>query len=353
MTAARIRAEKHRQTKPPAPVSFTPRRRTRFCVVPATALALSVVILTLSSCAQPREVITIGTIGGIRDTLIFVANDKDFFRTNGIEVRLHTYANGAAAVEGMLNGEVMVAYASEYVTVRHAFMRSELSIFVVEARSTGTFVVGRKDRGIATVADLQGKRIGVPKGAIPEFFLGRFLRLNGISVSHVAVVDVRPADIADALSTGAVDAVVAAARFFQEIKRAQGDNVVYWPAESNQPHFDTLVATNRWLSSNPKTVQSFLSALAMAQDFAVRNPHESLEIANARLGWERPFLEEQWSQIYLSLSLDRTLVAAMEDQAQWMISSGLTPEIEIPDFADYVYPDGLKAVKPEAVDLGG
>jgi NitT/TauT family transport system substrate-binding protein len=62
-------------------------------------------------------------------------------------------------------------------------------------------------------------------------------------------------------------------------------------------------------------------------------------------------METVWSQNQFSLSLDQSLVAAMEDEARWMIANGLTSETEVPNFLDYIYMDGLQAVKPEAVNI--
>jgi hypothetical protein len=41
----------------------------------------------------------------------------------------------------------------------------------------------------------------------------------------------------------------------------------------------------------------------------------------------------------------------LEDEARWMIKNNLTREKQIPDFMNYIYVDGLKAVKPEAVSI--
>jgi NitT/TauT family transport system substrate-binding protein len=41
----------------------------------------------------------------------------------------------------------------------------------------------------------------------------------------------------------------------------------------------------------------------------------------------------------------------MEDEARWMIKNNLTTEKTVPDFLKYIYIDGLKAVKPEAVNI--
>jgi ABC-type nitrate/sulfonate/bicarbonate transport system substrate-binding protein len=40
-----------------------------------------------------------------------------------------------------------------------------------------------------------------------------------------------------------------------------------------------------------------------------------------------------------------------KEEAQWMIKNNLTTEKSIPDFVNYIYVDGLKAVKPEAVNI--
>jgi NitT/TauT family transport system substrate-binding protein len=58
-----------------------------------------------------------------------------------------------------------------------------------------------------------------------------------------------------------------------------------------------------------------------------------------------------WSQQQSSVTLDQSLIAAMEDEARWMIKNGLTTEKAVPDFTNYLYLDGLKAVKPEAVSI--
>jgi hypothetical protein len=58
-----------------------------------------------------------------------------------------------------------------------------------------------------------------------------------------------------------------------------------------------------------------------------------------------------WSQNQFGLSLDQSLVVAMEDEARWMIKNNLTAEKDVPFFNDYIYEGALKAIKPEAVNI--
>ncbi len=60
-----------------------------------------------------------------------------------------------------------------------------------------------------------------------------------------------------------------------------------------------------------------------------------------------------WSENQFSLSLDQSLLLAMQDEAQWLISNHLTNATKVPDFINYVYEDGLKTEKPSAVNIIG
>ena len=41
----------------------------------------------------------------------------------------------------------------------------------------------------------------------------------------------------------------------------------------------------------------------------------------------------------------------MEDEVRWMISNSLTTEKQVLNFLGYIYEDGLRPVKPEAVNI--
>jgi NitT/TauT family transport system substrate-binding protein len=69
------------------------------------------------------------------------------------------------------------------------------------------------------------------------------------------------------------------------------------------------------------------------------------------MNYDADYMGTVWSENQFSLSLDQSLITAMEDEARWMIKNNLTTEKKVPDFMNYIYVDGLKAVKPEAVNI--
>jgi NitT/TauT family transport system substrate-binding protein len=58
-----------------------------------------------------------------------------------------------------------------------------------------------------------------------------------------------------------------------------------------------------------------------------------------------------WPLHQYSLTLDQSLITAMEDEGRWMIDNNLTDERQLPNFLESVHEDGLKAIKPEAVNI--
>ena len=105
------------------------------------------------------------------------------------------------------------------------------------------------------------------------------------------------------------------------------------------------------MGAHRETIDRFLRSISQAEEYASRHPEETKAVVKKRLGYNDAYIEKVWGDNLFSLSLDHSLVAAMEDEARWMIANKLTTEKQVPDFLDYIYLDGLKAIKPEAVSI--
>jgi NitT/TauT family transport system substrate-binding protein len=51
------------------------------------------------------------------------------------------------------------------------------------------------------------------------------------------------------------------------------------------------------------------------------------------------------------VKLDQSLLVTLENLARWAVRRKLTGRMEVPNFLDHIYLDGLKSVKPEAVTV--
>ncbi len=314
--------------------------------------------LMLASCQNPsgnytgeKESVTIGMEPTAVNGLVYIAESQGLFALNGLDVTVRIYSSGLAAVNGMLSGQVDAATAAEFVIVGKAFVGEKIQAFATIDKFSHNYVLGRRDRGIVNATDLKGKKIGVPLKTAAEFYLGRFLDLRGMSIKQVTLQDVPPGEIVDALVGGEVDAVAAWQPNAQIIQDRLGSGIVKWPAQNAQATYCAIVSAADWAEKHPALVKRLLSSLVQAEKYVTANPDEAWAILQDKLGYDNAYTAVIRPEHQLSVSLDQSLILAMEDEARWMIKNRLTSNTETPDFLDYVHVDGLEAVKPAAVHV--
>jgi NitT/TauT family transport system substrate-binding protein len=299
------------------------------------------------------ESITIGYSPFEHTALLYVADDQHFFSQNGLNVTLRRYDSGVASLDGMLDGEVDIAVGvTEFPLVGRAFQKERIRTIGSIDKGEIIYLVGRKDRGIENVTDLKGKRVGTVFRTISEFYLGRFLELHGINMQDITLVDVKtPEEWVNAIVDGDIDAIATGQPAVNSIKDRLGDNAVVWSAQSNQPLYAMAISTDEWIQQHPELIARFLKSLAEAEEYVNTHPAESKAIVQKRLNLSADYMDTVWKQNQFTLSLDQSLVLAMEDEARWMIRNNLTTERQVPNFLDYIQEDDLKAIKPDSVNI--
>ena len=320
-------------------------------------IAVSLVLSTFLILNSPNnysgkvESITFANVPNEVNSLIYIADNQQFFPANGLNVSYKNYASGLAAVNGVLNGEVDIASASEFVLVGKALSNVNVSTFGTVDKVINEYVVARTDLGINNIPDLKGKKIGVSLGTSTEFYLGSFLELNGMDISQVTTVNVPPPQTPAALANGTVDAVIAWQPNINTIQNSLGNRIVMWPAQTDQAYYINAICTSSWAVAHPELIVRFLKSLSQAESYLINNPNNAKAIIANRLNYSAAYVASIWHSHQFALSLDQSLVSAMENEARWLINSNLTNQTAIPDFLNYIYFGGLTLVKPQSVNV--
>lgn len=301
----------------------------------------------------PAEPIILGGLVSDANIMFFTAEDQHFFAQNGINFTFKTYDTGKASIDDLISDKVDIAGAAEYPLVAKAFEKDNISIIASLSKSYTVCLVGLTDRGIRNVSDLRGKKIGLPRGTIQEFYLGRFLTLHGMSVRDVTMINLSPIQAANAIANGSIDAVVIWEPYVSRIREQLPNGTAVWSVQSSQAVSSILVCRNDWIKKHPGVVRRFLNSLAQSEGYVVQHPAEAKSILQKRYHYDDEYVARIWHEYQFSLSLDESLVTAMEDEARWMINNNLTKEKTIPDFRDYIYTKGLEEANPGSVNVVG
>jgi ABC-type nitrate/sulfonate/bicarbonate transport system substrate-binding protein len=327
-------------------------------VMKATTLFLVMVSygFGLSSCSPGSdsgklEILTIAAVPTELNALVYIAEDQKFFARNGLQVILKGYDSGATAAAGMLNAEADVALAAEFPIVRQVFNKKDIISFGTVTKYENTYIIWRTDSGIKAIQGLKGKRVGVTLQTISEFYLGRTLDLNGMNIQQVTLIDTKAAESEKSLANREVDAVVTWEPWVSQINQRMGQEVITRALQSGQYAYWNLVSTADWTRNHTKTLERLMKSLIRAEGYLATHKNEAKAIVRKWMNFDEAYMEMIWPRYQFELSLDQSLITAMEDEARWMIKNKLTSEREIPDFVNYIYIDGLKTVKPEAVNI--
>lgn len=318
-------------------------------------LVIVIIVCSSTSCRRdyPEKVanVSIGSPPLESSALIYIAEDQRFFAENGLNVTIREYGTGAASLNGLLKREVDIAIPAEYALVSRAFQEDDIRAITSIDKVDYFYLIGRKDRGINNISDIKGKRVGVVTNTIAEFYLGRFLELHGMNAKEVTPVNIDIAQSENIIINGDIDAIISRPPFVEAIEERLGDKAIAWPAQSSQALYAVLISRNDWITDRPDLASRLLKSLARSEEYVIKHPAEAKAIVQKRLNFDDSYMTAVWSQNQFFLTLDQSLIIAMEDEARWMIQNNLTTEKQVPDFLNYIYLDGLKAVKPGAVNI--
>lgn len=321
----------------------------------ATCIALSVLairyIASRDSMDERPARIAIGTSEFEVSGLIWIALDQGYFLKKRLDVPIKIFPAGRDAVTALLRGDVDMATCSELVISEGIMNGGDLQAVASIAKSEFHYITGRRDRGIANVSDLKKKNIGLARHTSAEFYLGRYLQLNGIGMGDVTLVDIDPSHVADALGSGQVDAVITWDPHSYLLEKEMGEQAVTWPAQSGQMMYWTLVARPDYSSTQATSITRLLEALEMAERFSVNFPSEAKRIVRNRLKIGKEYVDRTWVNTRLGLSLEQGLIIVLEDQSRWMMDNRMTRGKIMPFYPEYISLDCLLKVKPASVTV--
>jgi ABC-type nitrate/sulfonate/bicarbonate transport system substrate-binding protein len=308
---------------------------------------------TQRSSSSELQNLTFGDIGSDPlGALVHVAKDQNLFADNGINMTIVNTVTGPNTISAVLNGQVNFGTSLEYAFVANSVLKTgNLSIVSSIDRSNVIFLCARTDKGVYNVTDLTGKKIGLSLQQSSLFYLARFLNLNGMNVTNVTLVDLPPAQWVNALVNGTVDAIVAGKSYIQQAENELSSNTIVFSVQSDQLSYSLVFCRNDWIAQHPQLVKQFLVALTQAQEYVASHPSETKVMIEKEYNATEAYVNQIWSDHQFGVSLDQSLLLAMQDEVRWLIENNLTNATSAPNFLNYIYFEGLETVKPNSVTI--
>jgi len=299
------------------------------------------------------EKVTIGiSATSLLASLVHIAEERGYFLEEGIDIEVKGYPTGKAALAATFSGEVDMGTVADTPIVSNSFERNDFAIFLTIVDSAQhSKTLARKDRDINVPQDLVGKKVATTIGTTAHFFMSVFFTLNGIDVSDVEIVNMKPGEMVEAIVNGDVDAICAWEPNILNAAKKLGDNAIILPSDVGYKATFNLVTMNGYIENSPELIRNVIKALAKAEELASNNRGESIDTIASRLETDREDIDKLWDGYRFKISLHQSLIITLEDVARWSMRNNFTDKTEIPNYLDYIYMDALEKVKPEAVGI--
>jgi len=203
---------------------------------------------------------------------LFVAKYIGAFAKAGLDVDLIAPTDPDLPPRLLAAGkaDVALSYQTElYLLVDQGLPVLRTGTLINKPLNTLTALSGR---GIKTLADFKGKKIGYSVAGVEEALISTMLASVGLTLSDVTLVNVNFALIT-ALMSHEVDGVIGTYRTFEDIqlKQSGADPIIFIPENHGVPPSDELIIMSNTAGAANPALPKFLSAVQEGADYLVKN----------------------------------------------------------------------------------
>ncbi len=290
-------------------------------------------------------------------TLVMVAQDRGFFRDNGVTVEIKEFTAGKFALQAFLSGAIDFAVSGEVPVALAALQGNPVRVVsqVVERTQNEVRVVALRDGGLTdprAYFAARKRKLATSFGGGPEFFTYAFLKRYGIAPDQVEIISQKPEDMPAALATASVDAVAIFEPFAYFAASRSARDVVVFEDATLYSELYVLNARPEQLESRATEITAILRALVTAGDFVAANPAEAKTILRRYTKLDSETVDAIWGSFVFRPALTPALVELWEAQVQWARATGKVPaDAAQPNLRGLIETRFLKAVQPAAVTL--
>jgi len=208
-------------------------------------------------------------------------------------------------------------------SVRHPNLRIILNV------TEGLYrIVARRSAGIASVADLKGKRVATIAQTSSGYFLHRMLAREGLSFDDITAVPITPlSGMTEALAKGEVDAVVIWEPESENSARALGSDLVEFHGEGVYTERFNLNTTAANLADPAKRAKivAFVRALIAANSALWDDPAEAKRLVSERGGFPLDQVEASWKHHRFNATPLPDMLDVLELEEQWLAARDNRP----------------------------
>jgi NitT/TauT family transport system substrate-binding protein len=231
---------------------------------------------TPAAATTAAKVLDIGYIADFNgSSTVAIATERGMWAKHGLDARPKVFTNGPLQVQALNAGDLDAGYLGPGALWLPA--SGQAKIVAVNSIGLADRVIAQP--GLISIADLEGKTVGVPEGTSGDMILRLALAKAGMSIDDVTVVAMDPTTVVTAFSSRQIDAAGIWYPLIDTIKQRVPDLVELASSEDFYPQtaFPTVfVVSNDVAERDPELVRRLQAVIAEANDYRAAHLDEAV-----------------------------------------------------------------------------
>ena len=315
----------------------------RTFVAAALAVMLTVSVLLPVGGARAQQAPLPIKIGyqAVASWLLFGARSLKLYEKAGLTPTFVKFTAGAPMIAAAQSGSIDVAMVGTVPFLAGVASGVDWVYIGVDneyPRAVG--FVARKDSGVRSLADLNGKIIGFFRGSTSHYAVLTVLKRQNIPTTQVKLLQLEPAQQVAAMMNRQIDVAATWEPWMQKMVHQADGTIIAREADIGLfTGLGVWAVRSSWLKANQETARRYLRALVMAYDALEKDPSPALNAVMQEMGiteeWTRaifkeaglPAIYKQSDATYrYSAAKDSPLQASLADLSKFLFEEKVLPK---------------------------
>ena len=251
------------------------------CLLSALVAALFALAAPLR--AAPLKPYKVGYNAWIGSIAFFVAEQKGFFKDEGLDVQKKSFSAPGDPLKPLLSGDLDAALstADSVLTVVDKAPGQLKVVYLTDTSAGADAIVAKK--GINSVKELKGKKVAATLGQCNQLLLDIALQKAGLTEKDIQLVNMNPDDAGAAFAAGKLDAAVTWEPWITKVSAEKMGHVIFSSKDTPNLILDVLAVNTKAAAKKTAETRAFLRALNRGYDFVLAHRDEAAALAGKAL----------------------------------------------------------------------
>ncbi|MBQ9673076.1 MAG: ABC transporter substrate-binding protein [Ruminococcus sp.] len=295
--------------------------------------AIAVAAVSLVACGSSNTTedgkatkVTIGTLDLINGDLI-AQYEKWYEKELGIDVNIIKFDSGKDINSAIASGSIDIGQEGSSPAALAISNDLDIQVFWIgDIIGSAETLVAKNGSGIKKLSDLEGKKVGTPFASTAHYSLLNALKLEGVDVNKIELLDLQPDDIYAAWTRGDLDAAYV---WHPVLGKLLADGTAITDSEQLAKKgvvtADTNIVRREFAEANPDVVSKFVELQLKANDIINNDSDKAAKEIASVLEIEEKDAAEQIQQFsYLTSDeeidyLDNSFAQTLKDTADFLV----------------------------------